>query len=895
MRPRFSSLCFAILMALPTAAWAAPAIGVSPSALVFGDVDLLATATIPVTVQNSGSDPLNVGAFFFSGTSLTSFSLVSPPTLPFVLAPGATIQLSVRFSPTSLGAKSASLSIISNDPISPTKVVTLAGTGVGAEITVSPAALSFGNVNVGESDQITLNVSNTGNRSLIPSGMSISGSDAASFPQEFSPLPQLAPGSGVNIVVRFSPTSIGAKSATLIIYSNDPVTPAKVVDLSGTGQAPVLVVSDLVLDFGDLRVAAEADLQLTVTNDGSAPLIGTASISGPGASSFALTGPPGLPLLGPGQSAPIEVRFHPMSLGLKTATLTISSNDPSTPQFFVMLGGTGVAPVVSVSPESLDFGNVNLDEFSELPLLLSNAGDALGGPLTVLGLSVTGDLAFTVDGDSPPPFQLAPGAGTQLTVRFHPLSAGSKAAVVNIATDDPLTPNKVIPLTGTGLGPVIVITPDPVAFGDVQVGGTSVITMTVSNVGGSDTGLNSASIVGPDASSFTLLGPITGPLPRGQSRQFLVEFAPTSLGVKSATLEILPTPPLFPRLVALSGRGVRPEPVIAGVRDVPNDQGGRVKLSWDASTFDTQPGPVVDHYWLLRSVPPQVALAAIERGAVAGTLEEARIVESKAALYRSHSAMGTIYWELFATVPALHFIEGYSHIAPTLNDSTAASNPLTLFMVMALNAGNTSHWDSAPDSGYSVDNLAPAMPGPFTGAYRNGAAHLHWGRNAEADLAGYRIHRGASSDFVPGPQNLVSAQPDTGYVDAAAAGGYYKLSALDSHGNQSPFAVLGPAEILSVGGSNTVALAIAPPSPNPSRGETMFGFALPEAGRVSLVLYDQQGRRIRSLVGEVLPAGRHQARWDGRDEGGHLAPIGLYLVRLEAVGGARTARFTVVR
>jgi hypothetical protein len=54
------------------------------------------------------------------------------------------------------------------------------------------------------------------------------------------------------------------------------------------------------------------------------------------------------------------------------------------------------------------------------------------------------------------------------------------------------------------------------------------------------------------------------------------------------------------------------------------------------------------------------------------------------------------------------------------------------------------------------------MPAPIAGAFVAGQTHVHWGANHESDLAGYRLYRGASPGFVPGPASLVSAQPDTG-------------------------------------------------------------------------------------------------------------------------------------
>jgi len=78
--------------------------------------------------------------------------------------------------------------------------------------------------------------------------------------------------------------------------------------------------------------------------------------------------------------------------------------------------------------------------------------------------------------------------------------------------------------------------------------------------------------------------------------------------------------------------------------------------------------------------------------------------------------------------------------------------------------------------------------------YTTAEVALHWGPNTERDLRGYRLYRGAQADFLPGPENLIAATPDTGYVDhPGTCAVYYKLSAVDRHGNESHFALVTPA------------------------------------------------------------------------------------------------------
>ena len=114
----------------------------------------------------------------------------------------------------------------------------------------------------------------------------------------------------------------------------------------------------------------------------------------------------------------------------------------------------------------------------------------------------------------------------------------------------------------------------------------------------------------------------------------------------------------------------------------------------------------------------------------------------------------------------------------------ANSNPYTAFIVQAVTAISTEFFGSAPDSGYSVDNLSPAAPAPFSVVYAGQSNMLHWTAISAADLREYRLYRGAGPSFVPGPSSLVAATTDTGYVDAPGSV-FYKLVAVDIHGNMS--------------------------------------------------------------------------------------------------------------
>jgi hypothetical protein len=142
---------------------------------------------------------------------------------------------------------------------------------------------------------------------------------------------------------------------------------------------------------------------------------------------------------------------------------------------------------------------------------------------------------------------------------------------------------------------------------------------------------------------------------------------------------------------------------------------------------------------------------------------------------------------------------------------------------------------------------------------------------------------------------LVVAKPDTGYVDAAGEAFFYKLAAVDVHGNESGFALLLPSGAVGVDDPLLPAQVwLGPAVPNPMAQEALIHFGLPVAGPVRLALYDLRGRQVRVLCDGEQPAGEQVARWDGRDAAGRAVPSGLYLYRLEAMGKSLMGRLTKV-
>lgn len=335
--------------------------------------------------------------------------------------------------------------------------------------------------------------------------------------------------------------------------------------------------------------------------------------------------------------------------------------------------------------------------------------------------------------------------------------------------------------------------------------------------------------------------------------------------------------------------------VFTVLADVANDQGGRLSLYWRASEIDTVPSNPVGSYMVWRRMPAVVAQARLAAGARAiadgGSPEAAGPGAIRVLSGNSVAA----YWEYLGSTPARGWA-GYGMTVSTDSDVIAPGwwIPWEVFLVETVSPSGAVLATSAPDSGFSVDNLSPAQPSALTAVRSGGVTHLSWLPNGEPDLRDYRLHRGTSASFVPSDANLVAAPTGTMYDDAAAPGFFYKLAATDVHGNSSGFALVTPAQTLDAPASPPAELSLAPVAPNPARGRATLSFALPAAAVARLAVYDAQGRLVHTLVDGALPAGRHSRAWDLRDGGGRTLPPGLYLARLVTPAGTRVRRLAVI-
>ena len=91
-------------------------------------------------------------------------------------------------------------------------------------------------------------------------------------------------------------------------------------------------------------------------------------------------------------------------------------------------------------------------------------------------------------------------------------------------------------------------------------------------------------------------------------------------------------------------------------------------------------------------------------------------------------------------------------------------------------------------------------------------------------------------------------------------------------------------------------LAMRQNAPNPFNPTTKIAFNVPaEAGRVTLTVYNVNGRVVRRLVDEPLAVGPHSVVWDGRDDVGENLASGIYFARLATAGESLYTKMTLLK
>ncbi len=524
---------------------------ITPSTLSFGSVVTGgASAVHRFTVSNIGSSSVGPMAALLVGPDASQFELVplADTCSNHANAPGASCTIDVRFLPSSLGLKTASLAI---SPLVSSTVSALSGTGSGsAQLAINPSTQDFGVIALGSSSMsVPFTIRNIGLAASSPLTTVISGGSSGDFQIALASNTcagtALAPNATCTLSVRLTPSTIGLRSAQLDVGDG------------GTSTSASLAGASVLFDgvtfgpnphaFGMVAAGSTSPAQtFTITNSGSVITGAFAvSIGGTDPGQFQIV--PGTDhcsgvAVAPGTSCSIDVVFAPTTAGARTAILQAVAAPGGA--MVASISGTGLAPHLAVSPPSHDFGTIGILATSTAQLFtITNTGNA---PASGLGAAVTGldSGQFTVmpGSDTCAGVTLVPSASCGVQITCTPTTVGAKSASLEVGGVAVTSVAAVLSCIAVSIDP-LGVNPSILTFTNVAVGSTSAPqSFTLSNQGIITLGPISLSLLGPAASQYEIdpASPcFTASLAPGGSCTTNVRFRPTSAGTKPASVQVV--------------------------------------------------------------------------------------------------------------------------------------------------------------------------------------------------------------------------------------------------------------------------------------------------------------------------------------------------------------------
>jgi hypothetical protein len=342
------------------------------------------------------------------------------------------------------------------------------------DLAVSPSPLIFDTVPLGVTATAAVTLTNQGDFRLDVRALRLEeGSHADFVLQEAEPLSTLQPGESADVVVRFTPSALGAAEGALLVDSSDPDSPTVRVPILATRrQGPVLVMCvesleipllrrcgrELGLDYGAVPVGEFREAVVELRSEGTDPLlVASVGFSGDSHPAFGLT-QTSTGTLAPGEFIRVPVFFKAGAAGEVSGALQVASNDGPRA---VPLAARGAESALCVRPSFIDLGAAPLEGVRTGTITAANCGDTdltiteavvLGGP---------GPFSLVRPLTRPVTLPAIPGVGLATEVRFAPTTLGEHEARVRFTSDRGVS---VVTVRGIGAECELEVAPTELVF-----------------------------------------------------------------------------------------------------------------------------------------------------------------------------------------------------------------------------------------------------------------------------------------------------------------------------------------------------------------------------------------------------------------------------------------------
>lgn len=506
-----------------------------------------ASQAVTFTVTNEGTATSSAIGTSIIGANAADFDIVDDGCADEALAVDATCEITVTFTPSAAGDAEAELVVEATSTVAN---ATLEGAGSEPGVlSISPTPHNFGTTAVdATSNTQDFTVTNTGGAETEVLTANLNGGDAGEFElvDDGCSATTLAEDATCVITVAFAPTSIGMKSSQVRVVGG-PDNGEALATISGNAVADAnLTAAPGSQNFGSVTVDTTSDaVTFTVTNGGG---IGTGALAttlgGADAGEFNVTTDAcNGATLAAGANCTIIAQFEPTTTGDKTATIDVTGAPGGT--VTINLSGEGLAAgALTITPTMHDFGSAEA----------GTTGSTQTFTVQNTGGSATGNLSTALAGANPNSFEIVAGANSctgtlaadatcTISVAFTPTTDGLRNAALSVSA----TPGGSVTaaLSGTGEAPAaIALTPPSASFGSVNVNTDSATTtFTLTNTGGQASGAPGVALGGADFAHFEIAADgCTAALAPGDSCTIEVRCSPTTVGQKSATLDVTATP-----------------------------------------------------------------------------------------------------------------------------------------------------------------------------------------------------------------------------------------------------------------------------------------------------------------------------------------------------------------
>ncbi len=446
---------------------------------------------------NQNEDFSDPGESYNMGTTENEVSApTSNSALSFTVPTGAIVgttrmRVSHRFGTTAPGpcdednnffgeVEDYSINVLAGTPQPEIDITGLGNSIPSGNTTATTNDTDFGSVVVGNSNENTFTILNTGDLALNLTGaplVSITGTGASEYSLTATPSTSVGALTGATtFAITYTPTAGGVHNAILTIENDDLNEDPYIINITGMGVGPEPEIALTGMgnniadgdmdptfvdgtDYGFLLTGGSAFSDFIISNAGTADLLLTGpspyvTITGTGASQFTLTtAPPITTIPTSGGSTTFRITYNPLLVGTHDATVTIANNDTDEGSYTFDITGQAsltLAPEIDITglgnpiadgntaidvADGTDYGTIDVGSTNINDFVITNNGS---GPLTLSGppyVTITGDVAqFSLT--SVPNDVIAASDNTTFQISYSPNAAGVHNATVTIVSDD---------------------------------------------------------------------------------------------------------------------------------------------------------------------------------------------------------------------------------------------------------------------------------------------------------------------------------------------------------------------------------------------------------------------------------------------------------------------------